>query len=168
MLSIMHRFRPPPPCACHRVRIPCGVEQVIQGTRKRVEQLIQGTRKLGLVSRSISSYTHKHAGKRRAAITNKISADATRMTAPPALHWARDSRAHHPRRHGPTSTFEGFFFLVEELRDGLQYIGTHFDIEHGSCPSRTVCKPVTLELLHKTGRPFPRKLLPGSGPNLDH
>ena len=88
---------------------------------------------------------------------NKTSADATRLTAPPALHWARDSRAHHPRRHGPTSTFEGFFFLVtfegffflvalllEELRDGMQYIGTHFDIEHGSCPSRTVCKPVTL------------------------
>ena len=67
---------------------------------------------LGHICRSISSYTHKHAGKRRAAIMNKTSADATRLTAPPALHWARDRRALHPRRHGPTRTFEGFFFLV--------------------------------------------------------
>ena len=67
---------------------------------------------LGHICRSISSRTHKHAGKRRAAIMNKTSADATRLTAPPALHWARDSRAHHPRRHGPTSTFYQFFFLV--------------------------------------------------------
>ena len=79
---------------------------------------------LGHICRSISSYTHKHAGKRRAAIMNETSADATRLTAPPALHWARDRRALHPRRHGPTSsgamaavegpsTFEGFFFLVD-------------------------------------------------------
>ena len=67
---------------------------------------------LGHICRSISSRTHKHAGKRRAAIMNKTSADATRLTAPPALHWARDRRALHPRRHGPTRTFEGFFFLV--------------------------------------------------------
>ena len=67
---------------------------------------------LGHICRSISSRTHKHAGKRRAAIMNKTSADATRLTAPPALHWARDSRAHHPRRHGPTSTFYQFFFSV--------------------------------------------------------
>ena len=68
---------------------------------------------LGHICRSISSRTHKHAGKRRAAIMNKTSADATRLTAPPALHWARDSRAHYPRRHGPTSTFYQFFFSVE-------------------------------------------------------
>ena len=67
---------------------------------------------LGHICRSISSRTHKHAGKRRAAIMNKTSADATRLTAPPALHWARDSRAHYHRRHGPTSTFYQFFFLV--------------------------------------------------------
>ena len=47
---------------------------------------------------------------------NKTSADATRLTAPPALHWARDRRALHPRRHGTTQTFEGFFFLVATLR----------------------------------------------------
>ena len=41
---------------------------------------------LGHICRSISSRTHKHAGKRRAAIMNKTSADATRLTAPPALH----------------------------------------------------------------------------------
>ena len=83
---------------------------------------------LGHICRSISSRTHKHAGKRRAAIMNKTSADATRLTAPPALHWARDSRAHHPRRHGPTSTFEGFFFFffgkiwikIHPLSSGLQ------------------------------------------------
>ena len=68
---------------------------------------------LGHICRSISSRTHKHAGKRRAAIMNKTSADATRLTAPPALHWARDSRAHHPRRHGLTSTFYQFFFSVK-------------------------------------------------------
>ena len=74
---------------------------------------------LGHICRSISSRTHKHAGKRRAAIMNKTSADATRLTAPPALHWARDSRAHHPRRHGLTSTFYQFFFSVEtEKRKG--------------------------------------------------
>ena len=67
---------------------------------------------LGHICRSISSRTHKHAGKRRAAIMNKTSADATRLTAPPALHWARDSRAHYHRRHGPTSTFYQFFFSV--------------------------------------------------------
>ena len=70
---------------------------------------------LGHICRSISSRTHKHAGKRRAAIMNKTSADSTRLTAPPALHWARDSRAHHPRRHGPTSTFYQFFFSVEPV-----------------------------------------------------
>ena len=82
---------------------------------------------LGHICRSISSYTHKHAGKRRAAIMNKTSADATRLTAPPALHWARDRRALHPRRHGTTQTFEGFFFLVGFTGgNGVQRNGVSF------------------------------------------
>ena len=99
-LTAMHRFSASP-------RLPWR-----QNTLRFLPIDAQAPGLLGHICRSISSRTHKHAGKRRAAIMNKTSADATRLTAPPALHWARDRRALHPRRHGPTRTFEGFFFLV--------------------------------------------------------
>ena len=92
---------------------------------------------LGHICRSISSRTHKHAGKRRAAIMNKTSADATRLTAPPALHWARDRRALHPRRHGPTSTFEGFFFLVDTETSHSLISGCDRSLPVGILPLQT-------------------------------
>ena len=94
---------------------------------------------LGHICRSISSRTHKHAGKRRAAIMNKTSADATRLTAPPALHWARDSRAHYPRRHGPTSTFYQFFFSVGNTSNGSKIDDRLLRLRHGAGGGDKAC-----------------------------
>ena len=71
---------------------------------------------------------------------NKTSADATRLTAPPALHWARDRRALHPRRHGPTRTFEEFFdeLILQILLK--RKIGKKSKWGHGGVDSERDCR----------------------------
>ena len=49
---------------------------------------------------------------------NNISADATRVTAPPALHWACDSPALPLLAVVPPSRIEPFLFSVENAGRG--------------------------------------------------
>ena len=66
---------------------------------------------------------------------NNISADATRVTAPPSLHWACDSPALPLLAVVPPSRIEPFLFSVvciHALASVSQGLGTEYDCINGS------------------------------------
>ena len=66
---------------------------------------------------------------------NNISADATRVTAPPALHWACDSPALPLLAVVPPSRIEPFLFLVQPIAKKLR-LGFRAEQTCSTCASR--------------------------------